>query len=156
VDGVGVGEHQQAIALGEACQQAFRDQGVRQEDAAPDLAELLVGDAQAEHAAELFHEIARLDQAGFEAVHQIGGGDAFRNLGGGIIAEFFHGAVAAGEIEGDQDLAQIEDDGFDHVAMAVQRETPAGVDTDFLAGLAGCFSSASRIGFRTSSLILPL
>ena len=159
MDSVGVGKHQQAVTRADPSQQALRDQRVGQEDAAPDLAELFVGDAQVEHAAELFHEIARLDQAGFEAMHQVGGGDALGNLRGGIIAELFHGAVAAGEIEGDQNLPQIEDDGLDHVGPVAQREAPAGAEAVFdvfLMGLAGCFSSASRMGLRVVSLISPL
>src|SRR6185437_17093992 len=75
VDGVGVGKQHQAVTGGETCEHPLGNERVC-EDATPDIAEALVTDVEIEHARKLFHEIARLHESGFEALHKSRGGEA--------------------------------------------------------------------------------
>jgi len=57
VDGVGVGKQEQAVAPAQAFQQALRNECVGEKDAAPDIAETRVLEAQAEDSAKLLDEL---------------------------------------------------------------------------------------------------
>src|SRR5476649_1552041 len=113
MQGVGVGEQQQAVPRRQAFEHAFGDQG-HGEDAAPDAAEAVVIQGQVQNAGELFDEIPGFYQAGFEALDEVGGGEALGDLGRRVRAEALQRTVGALEIEIDENLSQVEDDGSVH------------------------------------------
>ena len=77
MDGVGVGQQQKAVAFSQAFEEAFRDQGFGDKDAAPHPAEVGVVDLDVEDAAELFDKIFGGDLAGFEADDEVGRADVW-------------------------------------------------------------------------------
>src|ERR1035441_4816477 len=106
VDGVGVGQQQQAIACGQTCEHRLGDQRLRK-DRVPNLAEAIVIDGEIEYGRHPRHEIARLDQAGLELLHQAAAGKALGYLGRGVWAKSFKRPVTALEVEIDQHEEEI-------------------------------------------------
>ena len=69
VNRVGVRKQKKPEPLADACKQILGNQRIGQEDGTPDFSELIVADAQVEHAGELVDKIVGLDQTRFEAAH---------------------------------------------------------------------------------------
>lgn len=59
----------------------------------------------------MLDEIGRREAAGFVALDQAARSDELGNFGGGMGRERGDGGVSSGKIEGDDDAAEVEDDG---------------------------------------------
>lgn len=112
VNGVGIRQQDQPVTLAKFAEQRFGNDGAGQEDRGPKVAELRIGESDTDDIEQLFNERFGLDLASFETSNEIGGGDALRNLGRGVAAERRKAGVGALEIEGHNDAAEVEDEGF--------------------------------------------
>ena len=97
----------------ETAQEAFRDEGVREKDGAPDIAEFVVGAVQIENGGELPDEIVGRELARFKLLNESGGTNQVGDFVCGNPGEFGNARVAAIEIEGNDDTSEVENNGFD-------------------------------------------
>src|ERR1700733_5343874 len=95
-------------------QQRFLDQGFRQENTGPKIAKFVVGDPQFERRGKFPDELFRSYLSGLESIHQVSSAHPSGELGGRIVAERLQPGIGALEIERDDDVAEVKEDGLDH------------------------------------------
>ena len=113
VNGVGVRKQDKPVPAGDAAQQFFLHQRLRQKDRTPYLAEFLVSAMEIQDNGELLYEITGIDLAGFQTFHQTGGPNDSGNIRGWSTGEGFYARIASPEVEGNDNAAQVEDDCLD-------------------------------------------
>lgn len=114
VNRICVGEDHQPMAGAQVGQEGLLDQWFGQENAGPQIAEIVVGDVQFELGGKFPDELLGADVAALEARHQAGIAHALRDLGDRVIAKGLQLRIGEPEIEGDDDVAEVEEDGFYH------------------------------------------
>src|SRR5947199_8051824 len=117
VDSVGIRKKNETIAFFDALEHALRNQGLRQKNRVPDLAELIVIHAQFEGFRQLSYKILGLQCARFKPLDQVIRSQKSWNLGCAVRAQTFQLPVPPCEIEWHNHLPQIEYDGFDHQTL---------------------------------------
>lgn len=123
VEVVGVGQENEAVVLLEGEDEFFAGGGVGEEDGVPDFAESLEGEGEAEQGGEAVEELFGFELAGFIGVVQTGVADALGDLGlgeAGVVAE---GLVATVDVEWNQYVTHVEEEGSDHASSWYEKKS---------------------------------